>query len=64
MIDLANSLLMKQILTVEWNFDGVVISDYNAIGELLRHGIAADEKEAAKLIFYTPWKPVGLYGFT
>ena len=48
---IANSLLMKQILKDEWNFDGVVISDYNAIGELLRHGIAEDEKEAAKLAF-------------
>ena len=47
----ANSLLMKQILKDEWNFDGVVISDYNAIGELLTHGIAADAKEAAKLAF-------------
>ena len=42
---------MKRILKDEWNFDGVVISDYNAIGELLPHGIAADAKEAAKLAF-------------
>ena len=48
---IANSWLMKDILRKEWGFDGVVISDYNAVGELLVHGIAADRKEAAKLSF-------------
>lgn len=47
----ANPWLMQKILRQEWQFDGVVISDYDAIGELLRHGIAADKKEAAKLAF-------------
>lgn len=47
----ANSWLMKKILKEEWNFDGVVISDYNAIGELISHGIAADDKQAARLAF-------------
>lgn len=46
-----NDLLMKQILRQEWGFDGVVISDYNAIGELIPQGIAADEKQAARLAF-------------
>jgi beta-glucosidase len=30
-------------------FSGVVISDWNAVGELVNHGIAKDEKEAALL---------------
>ena len=47
----ANSWLMKKILKEEWGFDGVVISDYNALGELLVHGVAADRKEAARLAF-------------
>lgn len=47
----ANPWLMKKILKDEWNYQGVVISDYNALGELLVHGIAADEKQAAKLAF-------------
>lgn len=48
---IANPMLMQKILREEWGFDGVVISDYNAVGELLPHGVAADQKEAAKLAF-------------
>lgn len=45
----ANQFLIKQILREEWQFDGVVISDYAAVQELIPHGIAADDREAAKL---------------
>jgi beta-glucosidase len=45
----ANKYLMNDILRKEWGFDGVVISDYNAVGELVSHGVAADLKEAARL---------------
>lgn len=44
-----NSHLLRDILKGEWNFDGFVVSDWNSIGELLVHGVAADKKEAAKL---------------
>ena len=47
----ANKWLMQKILRDEWNFDGLVISDYNAIGELKRHGITEDMKEAARMAF-------------
>ena len=47
----ANSWLMQKILKDEWKFDGVVISDYAAIKELMDHGVAKDKKEAAKLAF-------------
>ena len=47
----ANRHLMQDILRGEWGFNGVVISDYNAIGELLVHGVAADSKDAARLAF-------------
>jgi len=43
----ANTFLMKQILRQEWGFEGVLISDFDAIGELIHHRIAADHREAA-----------------
>lgn len=46
-----NPWLMKYILKEEWGFEGVVISDYNAIGELENHGITGDVKEAARMAF-------------
>lgn len=39
--------LLRDWLRRETGFEGVIISDYNAIGELLRHGIAGDLAEAA-----------------
>ncbi len=48
---IANSWLMKKILKEEWKADPLVISDYNALGELIKHGVAADKKEAARLAF-------------
>lgn len=45
----ANRRLMRDILRGEMGFEGVVISDWAAIGELVVHGMAKDEKEAAKL---------------
>ena len=47
----ANEWLMKKVLRKEWGFEGVVISDYNAIGELITQGIVANKKEAAKYAF-------------
>ena len=48
---IANTWLLQTVLKDEWQFDGVVISDYNAIGELLKHGITDDVKEAARMAF-------------
>lgn len=47
----ANQWLMKKVLKDEWGFNGVVISDYNAIGEFITHGVAENKKQAAKLAF-------------
>ncbi len=44
-----NAPLLKGWLRDRQGFDGVVISDYNAVGELLAHGVAADTAEAAAL---------------
>lgn len=44
-----NPWLLRKVLREEMGFDGVVISDYGAVDELIRHGIAEDSREAAKL---------------
>lgn len=44
-----NKRLMREILRDEMGFDGVVISDWGAIEEMVSHGIAGDRKEAARL---------------
>ncbi|MBA1278634.1 MULTISPECIES: beta-glucosidase BglX [Pseudomonadaceae] len=45
----ANRWLLRDLLRDDWGFSGVTISDHGAITELLRHGVAADGREAAKL---------------
>src|SRR6202795_141137 len=45
----ANEAMLRGWLRGRLGFDGVIISDYNAIAELIRHGIAADLAEAATL---------------
>ena len=45
----ANKELLRDWLRGRLGFEGVIISDYNAIAELIRHGIAGDLPEAAAL---------------
>ena len=45
----SNAKLLQGWLRGVAGFDGVVISDYNAVAELLNHGVAADLVEAAAL---------------
>jgi beta-glucosidase len=45
----ANQAMLGGWLRGRLGFDGVIISDYNAVAELIRHGIAADLAEAAAL---------------
>lgn len=47
----AHRELLHGLLCERWGFDGLLVSDYTAIMELVNHGIAADEKEAACLAF-------------
>jgi beta-glucosidase len=42
-----NYFTLTEILRNEWKWDGVVISDYNSVGELIKHRFAEDKKEAA-----------------
>ena len=43
-----NKWLLNDLLRKEWGFNGMTVSDANAIAECVNHGIAADGKEAAK----------------
>lgn len=45
----AHRPLLDDLLRQQWGFEGLVISDYNAIAELIAHGVAADLTEAATL---------------
>ncbi|WP_299222626.1 beta-glucosidase BglX [uncultured Aquimarina sp.] len=44
----ANKYILKDILRDEWGFDGFVVSDWNSIIEMVNHGFAKDQKEAAE----------------
>ncbi len=44
----ANHQTLTDILRTEWGFKGFVVSDYNSVGELIDHGLAADETQAAR----------------
>ena len=43
----ANKYLLTDILRKEWKFDGLTVSDWNSIRELIDHGIASNDLEAA-----------------
>jgi beta-glucosidase len=47
----ANLFTLKQVLRKEWGFRGLVVSDWNAVGELIPHGIATDGATAARKAF-------------
>ncbi|MBB4034357.1 beta-glucosidase [Dysgonomonas hofstadii] len=44
-----NSYILKNILRDEWKFDGFVVSDWNSIGEMIPHGFAKNDKQAAEI---------------
>ncbi|MCE1236483.1 MAG: glycoside hydrolase family 3 C-terminal domain-containing protein [Hyphomicrobiales bacterium] len=41
--------LLTELVRERWGFEGIYVSDYDAIGELVAHGVAADMAEAAAL---------------
>ena len=44
-----SKFLLTDILRDEWNFNGFVVTDYTSINEMVPHGFAVDEKNAAEL---------------
>jgi len=44
----ANPFTLRQVLRKEWNFKGMVVSDWQSLWELEAHGIANDDRMAAE----------------
>lgn len=44
----ANQYILRDILKGQWNYKGFVVSDWGSIGEMVPHGYAKDNKEAAE----------------
>ena len=44
-----NAFILKDILRDEWGFDGLVVTDWDSMGEMVAHGFGADRKEVACL---------------
>ena len=42
-----NEFLLRKILRGEWKFDGVVVSDWASVAEMITHGVCANGKDAA-----------------
>ncbi len=42
-----NKFILKDVLRDEWGFDGIVVSDWASVGEMISHGFAKDAAEAA-----------------
>jgi beta-glucosidase len=45
----ANLFTLGTVLRGEWKFDGLVVTDYEAVPQLIAHGLAANESDAAHL---------------
>jgi beta-glucosidase len=45
----AHVAILRDLVRRQWGFEGVIISDYGAVAELIPHGVAADLTEAAAL---------------
>jgi beta-glucosidase len=45
----ANKWLLQDLLRGQWGYRGMTLSDHGAVKELIKHGVAADERQAVKL---------------
>lgn len=44
-----NKFLQREVLKKQWDFNGFVVSDWGSIGEMIQHGYAKDNNQAAKI---------------
>lgn len=44
-----NKFILRDVLRGEWGFDGLVVTDWNSAREMIAHGVATDDKDAAAL---------------
>jgi beta-glucosidase len=42
-----NEFTLRQVMRNEWGFDGLMVSDYQAVTEMIPHGYASDDADAA-----------------
>ncbi len=43
-----NTFVVKDVLRGEWGFDGLVVTDWNSMGEMIAHGFGEDRKDVAE----------------
>ena len=43
-----NTFVVKDVLRGEWGFDGLVVTDWNSMGEMIAHGFGVDRKDVAE----------------
>ena len=43
-----NTFVVKDVLRGEWGFDGLVVTDWNSMGEMIAHGFGTDRKDMAR----------------
>ena len=43
-----NVFVVKDVLRGEWGFDGLVVTDWNSMGEMINHGFGVDRQEVAR----------------
>lgn len=44
----ANSFVLKDVLRKEWQYDGMVVTDWTSTLEMINHGFCTDKKDAAE----------------
>ncbi|SES45327.1 beta-glucosidase [Pedococcus cremeus] len=44
----AHRHLLRDVLKGEWGFEGLVVADWNGVGQLVNEGVAADLRDAAR----------------